>query len=147
MLQTWRHDRTNPQSCWFYARHLLDSRGPWTALQFMQTLGTFPDADREQRSHWLSLYVQVYGRTRDFANAAKWLAQAEALGGDDPWVLVERAALSLLEDREEDAIGAARRRSKFGPGIGLLSNGWLTSWCNRSATTRHCGFSKRLAAG
>jgi tetratricopeptide (TPR) repeat protein len=115
IVQAWRHDRKDPQACWFYARHLLDTRGPWAALQFMKAQGTFPDADRHERSHWLSLYAQVYGRARDFDKAAKWLAHAEALGGDDPWVVLERAALYALEDREDEALGAARRALEISP--------------------------------
>ena len=81
----------------------------------MKSLGAFPDASREDRSHWLSLYAQVYGRTRDFDKAAEWLEQAETLGGDDPWILVERAALCAMEDREEDAVGAVRRALAIRP--------------------------------
>jgi tetratricopeptide (TPR) repeat protein len=114
-LKTWRRDPHNPHASWFHARYLLDTRGPWVALQFMKAIGTFPDADRERRSHWLSLYAHIYGRTRDFDNAANWLAQAEALGGDDPWVLIERAALSSMEDREEAGIRAARRALEIQP--------------------------------
>jgi tetratricopeptide (TPR) repeat protein len=115
ILAVWRNDRAHPQACWFYARQLLDSRGPWAAMQFMRPLGTFADATARDRAYWLSLYAQVYGRARDFENSAKWLAQAEAVCGDDPWVLLERAALLSMEDREEEAIGAARRALEIQP--------------------------------
>ncbi len=75
----------------------------------MKARGTFADAPAEPRAYWLALHADVLGRARDFDNAEKWLAQAEALLSTDPWVHVERAALCAREDREDEAMQAARR--------------------------------------
>ncbi|HZZ81368.1 MAG TPA: CDC27 family protein, partial [Gemmataceae bacterium] len=114
-LTAWRRDPHHPRSCWFHARHLLDTRGVWDALRFMHAAGGFADAATIERAHWLALHAHVYGRARDFDNAERWLAQAEGLASDDPWILLERAALSSMEDREEDGIRAARRALEIQP--------------------------------
>ncbi|HYP64549.1 MAG TPA: C39 family peptidase, partial [Acidocella sp.] len=114
-IRAWRTDRSDPEASWFYGRYLLDAHGPWKALQFVKSQGTFPEASIEIRSYWLSLHAMVYGRVRDFAAAEKWLAQAESLGWDHPWIRLERAALCSLEDRHEEAMAAAQTALKVRP--------------------------------
>src|SRR5689334_22264017 len=40
-LRAYREDRNHPEACWFFARYLLDFRGPWRALQFMRRQADF----------------------------------------------------------------------------------------------------------
>jgi tetratricopeptide (TPR) repeat protein len=120
-LRAWRSDPTHPDACWYYARQILDRRGPLAAWNFMKRRGELAGASVESRSHWLSLHACVLGRLRDFDAAETWLARAETLAPDHPWILMERAALLVLEDRHEDALAVARKslvlRPWYRPGV------------------------------
>src|SRR5205085_5520025 len=63
-------------------------------------------------------------------SADRWLAKAEALAPENPWVAVERAGILEMEDRYEEALESANRalalRPWYRPGVqaaaGALQN-------------------------
>jgi tetratricopeptide (TPR) repeat protein len=114
-IRAFRADSKSCEASWYYTRYLLDARGPFQALQVLKKQGLFPEAPPDQRSFWLSLWATVHGRVRDFDNAEKWLAEAESLGWQHPWIHLERAALFNLEDRHEEALQAVRRALEVRP--------------------------------
>jgi tetratricopeptide (TPR) repeat protein len=111
----WRKDPTDPNACYYYARLLLQRRGPFAAWKFMRRIGELPDAPPPVRSDWLAFHGCVAGILRDFESAEAWLAQAEQACPDRPWTCIERSTLFEMEDRYEDALAAARRALELHP--------------------------------
>lgn len=121
LLRAWRESPGHAEAAWYYARHLLDARGPLRGWNWMRRQGEFPEADTAVRAHWLSLHAHALARLRDFDAAEEWLARAEALQPDLPWVLMEKAFLLRQEDRPEEALEVARHslhlRPWYRPGV------------------------------
>lgn len=117
----WRADRNDPQALYYYARGMFERRGPLPAWEFMTAVGDLPDAPAEFRADWFSIHAMVAGWVRDFETAEAWLARAEALSPQSPWLCIERAALFDRQDRYPDALAAARRslelRPLYRPGV------------------------------
>jgi tetratricopeptide (TPR) repeat protein len=108
-VHAYRQDPAHPDACWYFANYLSNRRGPLPAWRFLCRVGDLPaEASEESRAHWLALHGTVLGRLRDFDAAEEWLARAEAIGHDHPWVALERAALLALEDRLGEAEQMAR---------------------------------------
>ncbi len=115
-VHAYRQDPTHPDACWYFANYLANRRGPLPAWRFLRQVGDLPaEAPLESRAHWLALHGTVLGRLRDFDAAEEWLARAEALGPAHPWVVLERAALYALEDKNDEAEQAARRALQIRP--------------------------------
>src|SRR5260370_39816484 len=91
-IRAWRQDRTDPEASWFFGRYVLDSLGPWKALQFLKNQGTFPEAGIEIRSYWLLLYAEGVGRGRGFAAAGEGLAPRDERRRGASWGYSARAA-------------------------------------------------------
>ena len=77
MLARREHPR-DPSACYYYARAILERRGPLPAWYFLQNHGDLPDATPGERGDWLSLHAHIAAELRDFENAEQWLARAEA---------------------------------------------------------------------
>ena len=103
------------------ARNTLARRGPLAAWRFFQSVGPLEDAPDRVRSDWLASQGFALALLRDFDAAESWLARAEKVSPDRPWLLVERAGVYLLEDRYEDALAAARdslsAKPWYGPAV------------------------------
>jgi tetratricopeptide (TPR) repeat protein len=123
----WRHDRDNPEARYYYARVLLERRGPLPTWQFLSRDPELVGAEPGTRADWLSFRATVAAHLRDFDVAEELLAQAEALGPERPWLWIERASVLELEDRYEEALAAARRSLKlhpwYRPGVQDVANG------------------------
>lgn len=105
----WRKDPTHPEACYYYARLLLQRRGPHAAWKFMQRIGDLPEATPPVRSDWLAFHGCVAGIFRDFESAESYLARAAEACPDRPWTCIERSTLFEMEDQYEEALAAARR--------------------------------------
>ncbi len=126
-VRAWRADRTHPEATYYFARRVLERRGPLEAWEFLSRTGELPEsAPISVRADWLALHASVLGLVRDFSAAAKWLARAEALAPIEPWIRMERAALCEREDRLEDALAAARAtlemRPWYRPGVQMVAH-------------------------
>ncbi|MFN0111155.1 MAG: tetratricopeptide repeat protein, partial [Blastocatellia bacterium] len=114
-LRAWREDRAHPEATYYYARAILDWRGPWRAWMFMRRIDELLDADPIVQSDWHSQKAGLFGLLRDFDAAEELITRAGAIAPDNPWLWVERAALFEYEDRYEDAVAAARRSLELRP--------------------------------
>src|SRR5579884_18301 len=125
-LQAYRRDRTDPEARYFYAYAVLQRHGPLAAWKALQRYGELPDAPAARRSEWMALVGFVAGTLRDFETAESWLARAEALAPDDPWIWTERAAVLERADRYEEALVAAQRalalRPWYRPGVQAVAH-------------------------
>ena len=114
-IRAWRHDQANGEARCSYARLLADYRGPLAAWQFLRKQGSLLDPTPRLEGEWLALHASILGRLRDFETAEEWLARAEKIDPDDPWVCVERAYLMELEDRYDEGLDAALRSLSLHP--------------------------------
>ena len=125
-LRAWREDRAHPEATYYYARAIMDWRGPWRAWMFMRRIDELPDADDIIQSDWYSLKAGLFGLLRDFDAAEELISKAENIAPDNPWLWVEKAALLEYEDRYDEAISAARRslelRHYYRPAIQSLAH-------------------------
>jgi tetratricopeptide (TPR) repeat protein len=113
--RAWREDRADAEACYYRARERLGRRGPLRAWAFLKRVGPLDGAPEASRADWLAVHAVVLGHLRDFDAADAWLARAEAESPGRAWVQVERAQLLELEDRYEEALGAARRALELRP--------------------------------
>ncbi|MEK7829646.1 MAG: tetratricopeptide repeat protein, partial [Acidobacteriota bacterium] len=114
-LRAWREDRAHPEAIYYYARAIMDWRGPWRAWMFMRRIDELPEADTITQSDWYGLKAGLFGLLRDFDAADELIARAEKLTPESPWLWVEKAAIFEYEDLYEDAIAAARRSLELRP--------------------------------
>lgn len=112
---TWRKDPSHPEACYYYGRLLLQRRGPWAAQRFLHQSGDLPDASPAIRADWLASHGCVAGILRDFEAAEGYLARAEQISPDRPWICIERSTLFEMEDRYEEALASARRGLELQP--------------------------------
>lgn len=114
-LRAWRENRAHPEAIYYYARVVMDWRGPWRAWMFMRRIDELPDADPIVQADWYALKAGLFGLLRDFDAADELIAQAEKMTPKNPWLWVEKASLLEYEDRYEDAIFAAKHSLELRP--------------------------------
>lgn len=110
-LLAYRHDPTNWEARYYYARMVLRYRGALEAWQFLEQHDrdqSLTAADPKVNSDWLAFHAFVLAQMRDFERAEGWLARAEKIAPNNVWVWVERAKVFELQDRYEDAIAVLR---------------------------------------
>src|SRR5262249_48824749 len=100
-------DRAHPEARYYYAHGVLERAGPFAAWEFLKRGDDLPDAPLHVRCAWLALRGRVAGLFRDFEEAERWFARAEAADPGDLWLWVERAASLQDADRYEEALEAA----------------------------------------
>src|SRR5947209_43716 len=61
-VRAWRGDPANPEACYYFARHLLERRGPLAAWRFLRRAGELPEGGPGTRADWLSFHACVLGR-------------------------------------------------------------------------------------
>ena len=137
-LRAWREDRAHPEAIYYYARAILDWRGPWRAWMFMRRVDELPDANATMQSDWYGLKAGLFGVLRDFDAADELIAKAENLTPESPWLWVEKAAVFEYEDRYDDAVAAARHslalRPFYRPAVQSLAH--LLAILDREAEAR-----------
>jgi tetratricopeptide (TPR) repeat protein len=125
-LKAYRLDPNNGEAAYYKAGSILARRGPLAAWYFMRRIGETIDGSATVQSDWLASHATVLGALRDFDAAAEWLAKAEKLDPNNPWLWVERSHLLELEDRYEEALTAAHHalglHPYFRPGVQALAH-------------------------
>jgi tetratricopeptide (TPR) repeat protein len=114
-LQAYRDDPEDPEARYYYVRTVAGRRGPFPAWKVLHQHGELPGASPALRSDWMAFYGFVAGVLRDFDTAEYWLARAENLAPENPWVCIERAEVLEFEDRYEESLAAARRSLELHP--------------------------------
>ena len=112
---TWRQDPTDPLALYYYTRDLFERRGPLATSEFMAARGELPDAPDDLRSDWFCMHARLAASVRDFEAAESWLARAEALTPQSPWLWVERAMVLERQDKYPEALAAARKAKQIRP--------------------------------
>lgn len=137
-LRAWRDDRAHAEAIYYYARAVWEWRGPWRAWMFMRRVDELPDADAVIQSDWFSLRAGLFALLRDFDAAEEWIARAEELAPDNPWLWIEKSSLLEQEDRYEDALAAAKHALELRPGYrpALQSLSHLLSLLDREEEAR-----------
>lgn len=120
--QAYRSDRTHPEAIYFYARGLMDRKGPLRAWEFVRSQrGIFRPDSAEREAEWLAFHAYLLSLFRDFDQADRYLDRAEELDPGNPWLWVERSTVLEREDRYEEAVQAAHHaldlRPWFRPGV------------------------------
>lgn len=114
--RAFREHPDHPEVAYYYARGMLEIRGPLAAIEFCRESGKlFDGADDGIRADWIAMRAYLAATYRDFENADDLLAAAEALAPQRPWICVERSVVLELQDRCEEALAAARRSLEFAP--------------------------------
>ncbi|WP_428938547.1 tetratricopeptide repeat protein [Fontivita pretiosa] len=106
----------DPEVRYYYARLLLERRGPLPAWEFLRSIGDLPDAPAWVRADWFAHHAAVARLFRDFDVAESWLDRAQQLAPQRPWLWIERSALLEAEDRYEQCLAAARQAMELRPG-------------------------------
>ena len=121
-VRAYRGQPDDPEAIYYHARATLTSRGAYHAFRFMRNRDLPESAPTDVRADWIALRASVATAFRDFDSADLWLAKAEALSPERPWIAVERAQVLEEQDRLEDALAAAMRPLEasplFRPGVG-----------------------------
>jgi tetratricopeptide (TPR) repeat protein len=124
-LRAYRDEPDDAQALYYRARAVLATRGAYEALCFLRDRRLPASAPVEVRADWAALRGTVSTRFRDFDSAERFLAEAESICPDRPWILVERAALLEEQDRLEEALAVARRAltdaTGLRPGAGMAA--------------------------
>lgn len=87
-----------------WAHYLGERRGPFAGLEYLRT---FPvdAAPAESQAELRRMRSTLLLAVRDFEAAEYEVTRVEALGLDDPWTAMARAALLEGQDRREEALG------------------------------------------
>ena len=110
-----RADPRDPRATYYYARAVLERRGPLAVIDLCQRVGNLPDAPPDVRADWLSFRATIAAIYRDFDTADDLLDESERLAPDRPWTQIERAGVCEASDRFDRALSAARRSLELKP--------------------------------
>ena len=114
-LRAWREFPDDLEVRYYFAWSVWETRGPYTAWEFLQKRGDAGEASADQQSSWYALHASLLGQLRDFDQAEKWIAKAEEASPDDPWIQVSRASMLEMEDRYDESLAAAKRALQLQP--------------------------------
>ena len=114
-LSAWRKDRTHAEAQYFYARVLLDRHGPLRAWYFLKHNSELKAPSPALQADWHGLRALVLGQLRDFEEAERCLALAEAADPNEAYVWVEKSSLLELQDRYDEALQAAEHALTLRP--------------------------------
>jgi tetratricopeptide (TPR) repeat protein len=115
IMGAYRKYPRHPRVVFQYAYTLLRLRGTLEAWEFVERQGELETDDPVTQADWLALRAFVAALFRDFTRAEVFMARAEELAPDHPWVFVERSDLQQREDRYEEALASARRALERNP--------------------------------
>lgn len=112
----WRANPEHPEARYYYARNLFEAHGPLRTWEFMRACGSeLAGATPIVQSDWLAFHAQIAAAMRDFENADAWLARADAVAPDHPWLHVERSSILERQDRYPDALAAVQHALDLHP--------------------------------
>lgn len=111
-----REHPDDPGAVLYAAYSLQAQQGPWPALQWLKAREhIFEAASGCRRADMLSVRARLVASLRDFAEAERLLAEAEALEPDSAWVQVERSTCCEMADDYDGALAAALRALELRP--------------------------------
>lgn len=113
--RAWRLNRRNGEAAYYRSYSIRSRLGPFRALRFLESLPEFPDATAEVRASLIAQRASLLGNFRDFTTAEKLYAEAEAIDGVSPWLLVERASMLERADRYDEALETVQRALEMRP--------------------------------
>lgn len=122
-IRAYQEDPTHPNAIYYYARTLLERKGPYACWRFLKQNDDAMQAieDRGIRADWLAFTASVAAMFRDFGTAEPLIRQALNLLPDRPWLWIEQSYIHQQQDRSEEALADARRsmelRPWFRPGV------------------------------
>ena len=106
---------------YYYARGLLNRRGPLESLRMLDRISVNRNASTPLRADILSAKAAALALLRDFHEAERCIEQSLKLSPERPWLHVERSFVLECEDRHEEALEAARQslaiHDSYRPGI------------------------------
>lgn len=120
IFRAYRSDPAHPDLICRYGFAVFDRFGAIPTWRYCRRQGDLRTDDPDIRSSWLALQARVAALGRDFETAECLIAAAQALLPEDDWLWAERAVLLDMEDRQEEALEAARESLSLSPcgGIG-----------------------------
>jgi predicted Zn-dependent protease len=112
-LLAFRDEPNHANANYYFARRLMDRRGPYAAWQFIKARNDVvegaKDAPVTVRADWLALGASTAATFRDFGTAEALMARAEKMSPERAWLHVERSFIFGQQDRHEEALASARR--------------------------------------
>ncbi len=134
-IRAWQADPAHPKALYYYARTLMDRKGPLEAWRFILKMGMPKGASNKGQADWLSLEATVAATLRDFGTAEGLIARAIELAPDRAWIWIERGYVLQAQDRLEEALESVKKslelRPLYRPGIQQAAQ--ILSTLNRDA--------------
>ncbi len=113
ILRAWRADRSSPEAIYYGAMAMHSVRGPLAALDMLNGSHIL-DEDSSVRWQATASAAYLYATYRDFETAERLIRLALDNSGN-PWIWSQQAAIYEIEDRYDEALGAARRALEMNP--------------------------------
>lgn len=111
----WRNDKTDAEAAACRAHELFHDFGPLAAREFLNRLPPTVPHRPEAEVYLHTIQALAAAQFRDFESSTKWLARANEIAADQPWISVTRAYVLEREDRYEEAFAAAQASLKSNP--------------------------------
>jgi tetratricopeptide (TPR) repeat protein len=115
LLEAQKKYPQHPRVALHNAYSLLGIRGMLETWEFIEGFGPPRSDDRILQADWLALRAYIAALFRDFYRAENFLAEAETLAPDHPWIGVERSSLLHRQDRYAESLETARRVLELRP--------------------------------
>jgi tetratricopeptide (TPR) repeat protein len=123
----WRSEPSHPDLAAYYGYSVLQRRGPFAALEFLDRLEpSLKNGDAEGQMHLFTLRATVAAEMRDVTASEQWLRRAAELAPTNPWVATSRAHVFETQDRYAEALEAAQKalalRPWYRPGVQAMAH-------------------------
>jgi tetratricopeptide (TPR) repeat protein len=108
-LRALREAPKEPLALYYAGYAILERRGPLAAIQHWETNAPKVTADSGTYADWLAMRGSLAVMYRDFETADQYISAAEAQGGNNDWVRLERIRLLEAQDQFETAVASAKQ--------------------------------------
>lgn len=117
----YREDPLNPDAAVYYGYRLQQYKGPLPAWKHALQVETLPGLTTGHRADVLTMRAFIAAQYRDFETAWKLWGEASALSPGDPWIITEKAAILLCQEKRVEALEAVdealAERAWFRPAV------------------------------
>ncbi|MEZ0264145.1 MAG: C39 family peptidase [Phycisphaerae bacterium] len=114
-LRAYRAEPGHPLARYYYARAMIERRGPYETWQFMTRCGAPNGADPDLLADWLAFEALIAAMLRDFGAAERGIGRALEIAPERAWIHVERASILNQQDKPADALASAMRALALSP--------------------------------
>ena len=114
-LRAYRAEPAHRLARYYYARAIIERRGPYETWQFMTRCGAPDGRDPEVLADWLAFEAMIAAMLRDFATAERGIGRALEIAPDRAWIHIERASILNQQDKPADALASAMRALALSP--------------------------------